>query len=212
MIDHSRSLSPAHLLRRMQLLLFQWFDTTRRAGTPRDVDFAQIIVDISVGTFLPPQMPPTFFTLTSKLAPLEAPSPLLPAPAPVPRITPKPEPVPQPSPPGVGSIVINPAGADATLFARLEGKQIREVIRNEVMPVNAANVPMCLTYHARGQCYSNCRLVADHKRHSDAEQRTLVALAEQAVRNYEARRATTPTPAASGAAALAAPAVGPTPP
>jgi len=155
------------------LLLFQLFDTTSCAGTPRAVDFAQIIVDISVGTFLPPQMPPTFFTLTSKLAPLEAPSPLLPAPAPVPRITPKPEPVPQPSPPGVGSIVINPAGADATLFARLEGKQIREVIRNEVMPVNAANVPMCLTYHARGQCYSNCRRVADHnKRHSDAEQRT----------------------------------------
>lgn len=39
-----------------------------------------------------------------------------------------------------------------------------------------------------------------------------VAFAEQAVRNYEARRATASTPAASGAAASAAPAVGPTPP
>ncbi len=34
---------------------------------------------------------------------------------------------------------------------------------------NGTDVPMCISYHLRGQCFSNCSQKADHAKHTNEE-------------------------------------------
>jgi hypothetical protein len=170
MIDITRTLEPAHIMRRIQLSLFLWFDTVRRGDTPRAIDFVSILDDLNLSTFIKPQMPANFYKTESHMLP-EVGGPAEP-------------PISKTSTKQRAAVVINPAGPDAKLFELFEGLRMREVIKNESMPTNKNGTTMCLSYHGKGQCYTDCKRVGDHKVHTTAEQKALITASERAVQAY----------------------------
>ena len=46
---------------------------------------------------------------------------------------------------------------------------IKKVGAPPTVKCNGTNVPMCISYHLRGQCFSNCSRKADHAKHTNEE-------------------------------------------
>jgi len=55
----------------------------------------------------------------------------------------------------------------------------RLMAQGVAFPTNARNGGMCITYHAMGVCNDQCKFIADHYKHTDAEDETLRAWCEQ---------------------------------
>jgi hypothetical protein len=63
-----------------------------------------------------------------------------------------------------GTAVANPS-LDSTLIALLPPMVcIKNLIGTDDAPRNESNKPMCLSYHLRGLCFTNCRHIVDHSR------------------------------------------------
>mmetsp|Transcript_905 Transcript_905/g.1363 ORF Transcript_905/g.1363 Transcript_905/m.1363 type:complete len:146 (+) Transcript_905:1242-1679(+) len=60
-IDVTRQVKPVHILRRLQLGLFYWFDSKRQNLTPRTVDFTLLLHELHMATFTPPVLPAHLF-------------------------------------------------------------------------------------------------------------------------------------------------------
>jgi hypothetical protein len=74
---------------------------------------------------------------------------------------------------------------DAFLPYRESGKRVRDVIkgaleRGHTTPKNANGVPMCISFHVKGVCNSNCGRKADHKAHVAADKTKLLAWCSEA--------------------------------
>jgi hypothetical protein len=52
--------------------------------------------------------------------------------------------------------------------------QLRMVIKNNPVPVNDSNLPMCLSFHLRRGCWSQCKRASDHNRKLSAAERQRV--------------------------------------
>jgi hypothetical protein len=60
------------------------------------------------------------------------------------------------------------------------GQRVREVLKKAVekgraLPKNAQGVDMCVSYHVKGICNSRCGRKGDHRAHSEAETKSLLA-------------------------------------
>jgi hypothetical protein len=55
----------------------------------------------------------------------------------------------------------------------------RLVAQGIAFPTNSRNSGMCITYHAMGICNDQCKFLADHYKHTEAEDETLRAWCEQ---------------------------------
>jgi hypothetical protein len=55
----------------------------------------------------------------------------------------------------------------------------RLMAQGVAFPTNTRNGGMCITYHAMGVCNDQCKFIADHYKHTDAEDETLRAWCEQ---------------------------------
>jgi hypothetical protein len=68
---------------------------------------------------------------------------------------------------------------------RATGKRVREVIKSaalagHALPANDRNVNMCISYHVKGVCNTNCGRNSDHSPHNSAETNRLVVWCQAA--------------------------------
>ena len=194
-IDIARTLKPVHILRRIQLELFYWFNSKRQALTPLPVEFSKLVHELHMATFIPPVLPPALFAMTSNpnsgsQGTPSALSILLPSEpsgnnsiSDLSSITDfftafqqhqKPPPT-----KGSGEAVIN-SHPDPDLDGYLAGNKIR-VVCKPPFPQNSAKQEMCISYHAKGRCFALCGRASDHKPHSDKEKAILRSYVEAQV-------------------------------
>jgi hypothetical protein len=94
---------------------------------------------------------------------------------------------------GSGDVVINPQ-PDHDLNKALDGNRIR-IICKPPFPQNTAKQDMCISYHAKGRCFSLCGRAADHKPHSDKETAILRSYVEAQVLQFRSKKAGATVPA-----------------
>ena len=202
-IDIARTLKPVHILRRIQLELFYWFDSKRQALTPVAVEFTKIIHELHMATFTPPVLPPTLFAMTSNpnsgtnsipsalvsLMPTEASGShsISDLSSITDLLTAFQQQQKQPPTKGSGDAVIN-QHPDPELDSSLAGHKIR-VVCKPPYPQNSAKQDMCISYHAKGRCFALCGRAADHKPHSDKEKAILRSYVEAQVLQYQQNQA-----------------------
>ena len=203
-IDINRTLKPVHLLRRLQLELYFWFDAKRQALTPLPVDFRKVIHEINMATFIPPTLPASLMLEASSSPAMSHPE-LLPPSIPgslaqfsdLSTITDFMSSLQNATKTtthqGSGDVVINPQ-PDHDLNKALDGNRIR-IICKPPFPQNAAKQDMCISYHAKGRCFSLCGRAADHKPHSDKETAILRSYVEAQVLQFRSKKAGATVPA-----------------
>ena len=200
-IDITRTLKPVHLMRRLQLELYFWFDAKRQALNPLPVDFRKVIHEINMATFIPPTLPATLM-LESLAATVTTSNPTTPVGLMAPSIhgslaqfsdlstitdfMSSFQNATKTTQQGSGDVVINP-NPDQELNKALDGNRIR-VICKPPFPQNAAKQDMCISYHAKGRCFSLCGRAADHKPHSDKETAILRSYVEAQVLQFRTKK------------------------
>ena len=173
-IDTRRVIKPVHLLRNIQLITYNWFSIKKLRHMPADPPFQDILDRISLGFYSNPTLPAPLYQLINPRPP-QGTRQLLGGPASivsddastVSALT---------GATGLtgaartvtssrhGDPVKNPS-PDPTLQALLpQTVRVKELIGGDEVPKNEANGPMCLSYHLRGLCFTNCRRKADHER------------------------------------------------
>mmetsp|Transcript_28896 Transcript_28896/g.41399 ORF Transcript_28896/g.41399 Transcript_28896/m.41399 type:complete len:346 (-) Transcript_28896:976-2013(-) len=194
------TLKPVHLMRRLQLELFYWFDAKRQALTPVPIAFSKIVHELHMATFAPPALPAALFAIVSnpnsgsQVSGSQAPTSLWEM-SPVDshstsdlssitdfftafqqqqqkKTTDK----------GSGDAILNP-NPDDELNKALDVNKVR-VICKPPFPQNTAKQDMCISYHAKGRCFALCGQAADRRPHSDHEKAILCSYVEAQVLQY----------------------------
>jgi hypothetical protein len=62
-IDIKRYVKPAHILRSIQLICYNWFAQRRAQLTPPNPDFLSILYNVTLNTFVLPNLPPSLYKL-----------------------------------------------------------------------------------------------------------------------------------------------------
>jgi len=214
-IDTKHYIKPAHILRSIQLICYHWFSQKKHRVPPAPPEFTPILTQIILSTYSPPHLPPALYKLMM---------PKLPATPFHLNLTPSLTGSSQssssassgsgsassgsgvsalttptvPTPPGQvhplpNSKIVN-LNPDHAL-GRLEAVKLRNVIGSSTPPVLDDNTQICLSYHLRHSCWSNCRRAHAHGRTLSATERTRV---EQYVRQQLATLAASHQSATQG--------------
>ncbi len=188
-IDVQYSIRPAHIIRSVQLIVHTWFASRRLTGTPPTPHFTDILLRIQTSSYQLPGLPGIYHDLTysikqpvittttpltsfssrdsSDLSTLSGsihPSPLATAGG-----------VNRPPPTSGHNTFVRNMDPDTALQAMIPTHlQLRTVIKNDPVPVNDANLPMCLSFHLRRGCWSQCKRASDHNRKLSAAERQRV--------------------------------------
>jgi hypothetical protein len=175
-IDNPRtSTKPVHVLRSVQMICFDWFEAKRSMVTPDMPNFVGILRNLSLGTYLKPMLPlPLYQLVNNKCTPglFTGPGSLTPATvtsddasiATTPTIT-----------SGVSALtgatgltrttrqsnqatlIVN-EHSDPQLMALIPfNKKLKDIIGTMQPPLTDTGDQICLSYHAKGGCYPNCR-------------------------------------------------------
>ncbi len=183
-LDSPRSsIKPVHILRNVQLVCYDWFEAKRALGDPEAPNFLTILKTIGLGSYVPPLLPLPLYQLVNP-----RPTPTL---HPTPFFHPQGGGQPSLTVTSVttddgasvaGSMVSGLTGAtglssgtrktsslvvnespDHTLLTLIPfNRRIKDLIGNTAPPNMDAGIPICLLYHVKGGCYSNCRRKANH--------------------------------------------------
>ena len=179
-IDTRRVIKPVHILRSIQLIVFNWFTSKKLHRTPAVPQFHYILDRISMYMYTNPILPPNLYQL---IAPRPTPKFPLPIPSIATQVTDDASTHSNMSSvtgatgttgltrgtfgtghSRYGTAVANPS-VDSTLLALLPPTvRIKDLLGTDDAPRNENNKPMCLSYHLRGLCFTNCRRVVDHSR------------------------------------------------
>ena len=62
-IDHKGFVKPAHILRSIQLVCYNWFSQKRARLTPAQPNFVNILQNVTLQTYILPHLPPTLYRL-----------------------------------------------------------------------------------------------------------------------------------------------------
>lgn len=202
LVDGPRcTIKPVHLLRNVQLVCHDWFEAKRALGNPETPNFVSILRTISLGAYTPPQLPLPLYQLVN---------PRTPNPNPSSNLTPGPPSLAGTSARS-GSITTDDAStAGTSVISGLTGatglttalrstlvvnespdpnlltlipfnRRIKDLMGNTAPPNTDSGAPICLSFHAKGGCYSNCRRKANHSH-------TLTQPEKERLANYIADR------------------------
>jgi len=179
-IDDRKVIKPVHVLRNIQLACFQWFNAKKDGTTPEAPNFLKILEKIGLSTYTLPTLPLPLYQLIQPKPP-SIPSPTLPpslagtgsassldsislaAQSIISALTNNSLPTRDRT--GKTSLAVTNPTPDTTLSAVLPSNvRIKDLMGTDEAPRNEAGSPMCLSFHIRGACFSNCRRKADHER------------------------------------------------
>ena len=207
-LEHKFSIKPVHILRSIQLLFYSWFNHRRHRLPAPLIDLKSIITQIIMGLYVIPHLPPSLYQLANPKRPQTSDS--------VPGLvsagsasqssgssvgdastvsgltTPTHSGTP-PTPPGRGAFITNLTPHESITSLDRPQTKIKDIMGTAPPPKMADGTEMCLSFHLRGGCWSNCRRAANHAV-------TLSANDLQRLRQYLTRRfaALTPPPTVSG--------------
>jgi hypothetical protein len=187
-VDVHQVIRPAHIIRSVQLITHTWFSSRRSNGTPPIPNFADILLRIQMASYQLPALPGIYHDLTYSLKPV-----------PPAHSTPQAslastdvssdlstlsgshrsgQPLPstgthsRPPPSASRNTFVRNMDPDTALQAIIPAHlQLRTVIKNDTVPNNDNNLPMCLSYHLRRGCWSQCKRAHDHNRTLSARER-----------------------------------------
>jgi len=192
MIDTTGKIKPAHILRSLQLVCHRWFAHKRARLQPKDPDFADILDRIALQAYVLPHLPTALFrlaypmpTTTRSAIPGASLSVITPSissgeQSVVSALTQATRQTTGSARSGVGgrgSFQANLTPA-ATLLQLVPGNvRLRDLMTNATAPTMEDDTPICLSYHLRSGCWSNCARLASHKVLSAAEKQRLANFA-----------------------------------
>jgi hypothetical protein len=168
-IDIKRYVKPAHILRSIQLICYNWFAQRRAQLTPPNPDFTSILYNVTLHTYVLPNLPPSLYklaypktlsSLTPALIDLSSQSTLSTASSrgsTVSSVT---------TPPQLSSRrnthIANLAPDSSLVNLIPAGTQIKDIIAHEPPPLLDDGTQVCLSYLLRQGCWSTCRRAAAH--------------------------------------------------
>ena len=195
-IDTTGRVKPAHILRSIQLLCHRWFAHKRARIQPKDPDFVDILDQIYLQSYILPHLPSSLYRLaypTPITTRSSTPGSVLSGNI-LTTITPgsttsgsadqsvvsaltigtrQTTPTLRTSTSGRGSYQAN-LTPDATLIQLVPGNvRLRDLMANATAPQADDGTPICLSYHLRSGCWSNCARHASHKVLSAPEKQRL---------------------------------------
>jgi hypothetical protein len=173
-IDMRRVIKPIHILCNIQIICFHWFQAKRSNVDPPTPQFFDILTRISLSLYYNPTLPSHLYQIINPRA-----SPKTPL-AEIKTITDDDTGTMASGGTGVstltsgsnltsgssrsGSFVKNPA-VDAALQGLLPpGVKITDLLGSDPVPISEDNNPICLSYHIRGGCFTNCCRKENHAR------------------------------------------------
>lgn len=175
-IDIRKSIKPVHLLYNIHLICYQWFSTKRARLPPPTPAFDDILNRIALGLYTTPNLPTELYQLITPKLPYK-PKPFAPSGPSSSTVTPPPDADATSLASSTvstltssvltsrnGTFKANPAPNEQLLSLLKPRVKIRELIGPSTPPLNDDQEPLCLSFHLKGGCYSNCRRQADHSR------------------------------------------------
>jgi hypothetical protein len=200
-LDGTKTIKPVHILRNIQLKTYDWFDAKRTRTTPDTPNFLAIWQRIGLNEYNLPNLPPSLYYLIYPRTTL-----LKPPPSDRSVITPSiTETDAHSTVSGVSALTGATGATGATGLETRTGlsrsgemvvnenpdphllslvpfnKKLKDIIGNTQSPANDAGEIICLSYHVKGGCFTNCRRKNTHG--------TTLSLAEKGrLENYIADR------------------------
>jgi hypothetical protein len=185
-IDVRRVIKPVHILRNIQLICFHWFQAKRAHVIPSEPQFLDILTRISLLLYTNPNLPHTLYQLIApklphKLTVLDDKDDDTTATAltGLSTLTSGSRLTSAVSGGGVsqlsarGGTFIKNAAVDAALQGLLPpGIKINDLVGSDPVPLGDDNNPICLSFHIRGACFSNCRRKDNHSHTLSAEEKS----------------------------------------
>jgi hypothetical protein len=181
-LEYRAYVKPVHFLRSIQLICYTWFTHRKNRLTPPTPDFKAIPTQIIMQVYVLPHLPPALYALAypKKHTPLVSGS--------IPDLiasgsasgsssgsnptashsdastvsgltTPTPT---KPPPSGRGAYMANLAPVASITTLDRPTVKIKDLIGTTTPPKTADGTEMCLSFHLRGGCWSNCRRAANH--------------------------------------------------
>lgn len=187
-IDDRRFIKPVHILRSVQLLTIQWFQSKLDGDTPSSPAYLDILERISLSMYTLPTLPGALYHL---IAPKQPTTPMLKGIHPNDTATvatglstltgtvvsTHPSSNSNASLISKGTFISGVTGqntnagftrnpnVDTELQSLLPpGVKIVELLGNDPVPIGDDNNPICLSYHIKGGCYNNCRRKQNHQK------------------------------------------------
>jgi hypothetical protein len=181
LIDNTGRIKPAHLLRSIQLLCYSWFTHRRACLDPPQVDFADILHKITLQAYTIPHLPPALFKLaygiqqnpkhisstgttttltttptttitaggTDTISAITTPSALTRA----------------------GTLATSRGTFQANLTPDVTlqnlipaNLKLRDIIGTAQQPLTDDGKPICISFHMRQGCWSNCKRLDSHNK------------------------------------------------
>jgi hypothetical protein len=178
-LEGTKTIKPVHILRNIQLKTYDWFDAKRTRTTPDTPNFLAIWQRIGLNEYNLPNLPPSLYYLIYPRTTL-----LKPPPSDKSVITPSiTETDASSTVSGVsaltgatgatgsgtrtgfsraGDMVVNESPDPHLLGLVPFNKKLKDIIGNTQSPANDAGEIICLSYHVKGGCFTNCRRKNTH--------------------------------------------------
>jgi len=192
-IDNTGRIKPAHILRSIQLICHQWFERKRAHLNPTNPPFSDILDSIALYTYVLPHLPTSLFRLAYPKTSSSSVTGVLPGTVSV--VTPGSTPegdatvisgLTQGSRlttnttktgAGRGTFIAN-LQPDATLIQLVPGNiRLKDLIGSSPEPSAEDETSLCMSYHLRTGCWSNCARRATHRNLSAAEKQRIADFA-----------------------------------
>jgi len=180
-LEYRSYVKPAHVLRSIQLQFYTWFNHRRNRLTPPQPDFTTMLNQIIMQIYVLPHLPPPLYALAYPKKTHPASDGSIPGLIPggsasgssssgssagfssdastISGIT---TPTTKPPPSGRGSYITN-LQPNATITAQDKPNiKLKDIISNAPPPKMDDGTELCLSYHLRGGCWSNCRRASTH--------------------------------------------------
>jgi hypothetical protein len=198
-IDDRRVIKPVHILRNVQLICFHWFTARKHELPPPSPQFQDILLRISLATYQNPTLPcalyqliqtkpnacfilhdfgkgkdkdddtgttatglsslssatgPTTSNLSAHSGTSAGTSQLLGR---------------------AGTFLKNPSADPALQGLLPNGIKIMDLVGSDQVPLSDDNAPICLSYHIKGGCFSDCRRKDNHAKPLSADEKNRVS-------------------------------------